>query len=162
MAENGCSLLEAMRWALSVDGRDAALLGLGWAGALRRSELVGLYSNKRGDGEGSVHLEEGQGLVVTFPTSKGSQDRVVTIEIPRSDAPLACEAVERWAKAAGLKAGVPLFCPIDKGQRLVVGRLTARSVAGIVLARCASSRPSHIDPTTDLGTLARPRSLHTG
>ena len=39
------------------------------------------------------------------------------------------------ANAAGLRAGEPLFCPIDKGQRLVAGRLTARSVARIVKAR---------------------------
>ena len=135
MADDVRSLLEAMRWKLPADCRDAALLGLGWAGALRRSELVGLDWLQRGDGDGSVHIEDGQGLVVTLATSKGSQHRAVTVEIPRSDAPLACEAVGRWAKAAGLKAGEPLFCSIDKGQRLVAGRLTARSVARIVKAR---------------------------
>ena len=135
MADDVRLLLEAMRWQLAADVRDAALLGLGWAGALRRSELVGLDWGKRSDGEGSVRLEEGRGLVISLPTSKGSQDRGVTVEIPRADAPLVCDAVERWVKAAGLKPGDPMFCPIDKGQRLTAGRLTARSVARIVKAR---------------------------
>ena len=70
MTDDVRSSLEAMRWHLRPD---AALLGLGWAGALHRSELVGLDWLQRGDGDGSVFIEEGQGLVVTLnvPGLKG-------------------------------------------------------------------------------------------
>src|SRR5262249_60562337 len=48
--------------------RDAALLALGWAAALRRSELVGLDWQKLGAGGGFVHVDE-PGIVVPFMAS---------------------------------------------------------------------------------------------
>ena len=41
-------LLRGLRLNIPADARDAALLSLGWAGALRRSELVGLDRQKMG------------------------------------------------------------------------------------------------------------------
>lgn len=129
------ALLREFRPALVADARDAAILALGWAAALRRSELVGLDWQQRGDGTGTVHVEEGHGLVVRLATSKGSQTEAVEVVIPSSDMPTACEAVTRWAQIANLQPGAPLFCPIDKGQRRQPGRLTGRSVSRIVKTR---------------------------
>lgn len=135
MAEDLRELLSSLSPKLLADARDAALLALGWAAALRRSELVGLDWEKRSAGDGSVTIEEGRGLVVSLPTSKGSQTEGVSVVIPCEDMPITCEAIERWAQIAKLAPGEPVFRPIDKGQRLQPGRLTGRSVARIVKVR---------------------------
>jgi integrase len=129
------ALLREFRPGLVADARDAAILALGWAAALRRSELVGLDWQQRGTGTGTLHVEEGRGLVVCLATSKGSQTEAVEVVIPVSDMPTACEAVAHWVLSANLQPGAPLFCPIDKGQRVRPGRLTGRSISRIVKAR---------------------------
>jgi integrase len=120
---------------LPADTRDAALVALGWACALRRSELVGLDWERVGSGTGTLRIDE-RGLVVTLNTSKGSQTEATTVVVPGPDMPAACDAVKVWAVMAGLKPGEPVFRPIDKGQQIGTERLTDRSVARIVKARC--------------------------
>ena len=135
MADDLSSLLSGLTHNLPADTRDAALLALGWSAALRRSELVGLDWLKRSTGAGSVHIEEGKGLVVRLATSKGSQTQAVEVVVPCAEMPEVCEAMDRWVKVAGLQSGDPIFRPIDKGQNIRPGRLWARSVASIVKAR---------------------------
>jgi hypothetical protein len=118
MDDDPKSLLQSLQPSLPADARDAALLAL-----------------KRGEGTGWIHIEEGKGLVITLPTSKASQAEAVTVIVPRADMPIALEAVEGWANVAKLKAGEPVFRPIDKGQRIGSSRLTDRRVALIVKAR---------------------------
>jgi integrase len=119
---------------LPADARDAALLALGWAAALRRSELVGLDWEKIETGIGTLRIDE-RGLVVTLNTSKGSQTEAATVVVPCPDMPTACAAVKLWADVAKLQPGEPVFRPIDKGQRIAAGRLTDRSVSRIIKAR---------------------------
>jgi integrase len=119
---------------LPADARDAALLALGWSAALRRSELVALDWEKVGTSTGYLRVDE-RGLVVVLAVSKGSQTEPVSVAVPRADMPAACTAVEAWAATAGLKAGEPVFRPIDKRQRVCAGRLTDRSVSRIIKAR---------------------------
>src|SRR5215471_9690625 len=69
--------------------RDAALLALRWAGALRRSELVSLDWQKLGAGGGFVCVDE-RGIVVTLMASKASQDQAESIVVPRQNMPKAC------------------------------------------------------------------------
>lgn len=135
MVDDLRELLSSFNPKLLADARDAALLALGWAAALRRSELIGLDWGKRSAGAGTVAIEEGRGLVVSLPTSKGSQTDAVSVVVPCEDMPIACEALAQWAQMAALVPGDPVFRPIDKGQRLQPGRLTGRSVARIVKAR---------------------------
>jgi integrase len=119
----------------SVSGaRDAALLSLGWAAALRRSELVGLDWQKLGTGSGFVLVDE-RGIVVTLMASKASQDQAETIVIPREHMPRACQALESWAAVANLNAGDALFRAVDQCQFISTERLTDRSVARIVKFR---------------------------
>lgn len=124
-------LLASLDPAAAIDARDAALLVLGWAAALRRSELVGLDWHELGSGSGFVQIRP-RGLVVTLPTSKGAQDEAVEIVIPCPDMPTACEALARWALVAKLQPGEPVFRWINKGGSIAMGRLTDRSVARIV------------------------------
>jgi integrase len=113
--------------------RDAALLSLGWAAALRRSELVSLDWQKLGVGGGFVRVDE-RGIVVTLMASKASQDQAETIVIPAEHMPKACQAMERWAAVAELKIGEPVFRAVDPAAwRLSsnpVSRLSSNSMAG--------------------------------
>jgi integrase len=127
-------LLRGLRLDIPADARDAALLSVGWAAALRRSELVGLDWQKLGDGFGFVTVDE-RGVVVTLAQSKSSQAEAVTVVIPSADMPTACAALEAWADVGNLKPGQPVFRPVDQRQIIGDGRLTDRSVARLLKSR---------------------------
>jgi integrase len=67
-------LIEGLDHRCASGARDAALLALGWASALRRSELVSLDWYKLGTGGGFVRVDD-RGIVVTLTASKASQAR---------------------------------------------------------------------------------------
>jgi integrase len=75
-------LIEQLRPDVPIEARDATLLSLGWAGALRRTELVGLDWHQLGAGTGFLMIDE-RGIVVTLMTSKASQDAFVESFIGR-------------------------------------------------------------------------------
>ena len=113
----GAELLAAVRAlpATLAGARDKAILLLGYAGAFRRSELVGL------DVEDLRRVP--RGLEVTIRRSKTDQEgRGRTIAIPREAAAEACpvRAVEAWLSAAQIMEG-PIFRRLDRrggGARL--------------------------------------------
>jgi site-specific recombinase XerD len=106
--------------------RDQAILLLGFAGALRRSELVAL--------DAADIAETETGLLVTIRRSKTDQEgEGVTIAIARGDVACPARALREWLDAAGIEAG-PIFRPINKAGTVAAGRLTDRSVANIVKA----------------------------
>ncbi len=81
--------------------RDRALLLIGFAGALRRSELAAIRFE---------HLEKtDRGIRLTLPQTKGEQTDAVTVPLPYGDTEL-CPvlALELWQQAAGLTEG-PVF-----------------------------------------------------
>lgn len=96
--------------------RNRALLLLGWAGALRRSELVALRVDVPRPGEAPwSHVQlTSEGLMVRLIRSKGERERPVEIGIPRGTAPETCpvRAVETWLREASLRHG-PLFRPVS-------------------------------------------------
>lgn len=135
MTDDLRALLQAlMRPQILAEVRDAALLGLGWAGALRRSELVGLDWQERGTGTGWLVVGE-RGITITLMASKASQEAAETIVVPRSDALTVCEAVEHWASAADLAKGEPFLRGITKGGQLGTKRMDDGSVSRIIKAR---------------------------
>ena len=109
--------------------RDRALLLLGFAGALRRSELAALDFED---------IEEtAEGIRVTIRRSKTDQEgRGAVIAIPRGKLACPVEALKAWFQAA-LITGGPIFRPIAKGGRMLNTRLTGRSVANIVKIHAA-------------------------
>jgi integrase len=141
MGDDLRELVRSLRKDRPADVRDAALLVLGWAGALRRSELVGLDWLELGKGAragaGYIALED-RGLVVTLATSKGSQANAEKIVIPCPDMPTACDALALWSRTAKLKRGEPVFRPIANSGNVLDGRLTDRSVSLIIKARIAA------------------------
>jgi integrase len=126
-------IVERLKPNKPIDARDDALLTVGWAGALRRCELVGLDWLSPGDGTGFVAVDE-RGIVITLMTSKASQDAAEQIVIPQGDMPAACPALEAWAALAVLHPRQRVFCPIDQHGH-PSETLTGHSVSAIVQAR---------------------------
>lgn len=106
--------------------RDRALLLMGFAGAFRRSELVGLQVSD------FAKVEEG--YVVTLRRSKTDQEAAGRlIGIPYGTSPDTCpvRSLDRWLKAAGISEG-PVFRSVKKGGKVTPEGLGDRSVALIV------------------------------
>ena len=116
--------------------RDRALLLLGFAGALRRSELVALDV---------VDLEETtEGLLVRIRCSKTDQEGVGDfVSIPHGSRLRPVAAIKAWLEAADITKG-PIFRPIKKGGLPLDQRLTDRSVAEIIKRRMEAAG---FDPT---------------
>jgi site-specific recombinase XerD len=101
--------------------RDRALLSLGFAAALRRSELVAL--------EVGDLVEVQDGFRLTVRKSKTDQEgEGAEIAIPRGYRLRPVEAVQAWIAAAGISEG-PLLRPVLKGGRIQPEPLTAFSAA---------------------------------
>jgi integrase len=106
--------------------RDRALLLLGFAGAFRRSELVGL------DVKDLAFTREG--LTITLHRSKtdqGGTGRKVGVPFGANPETCPVRLVQAWIEHAGLADG-PLFRPIDRHGRLGAGRLSGVDVARVV------------------------------
>jgi integrase len=104
--------------------RDRALLLLGFAGALRRSELVALNVED---------LEEtAEGSLVRIRRSKTDQEGSGDfVSIPHGSRLRPVAGVKAWLQAAGIIQG-PIFRSIKKGGSVTLERLSDRSVAQIV------------------------------
>jgi len=105
--------------------RDRALLLVGFAGALRRSELIALDVED---------IEEGpEGIFVRIRRSKTDQEGAGDfVSIPYGSRLRPVRALKDWLEAARITEGA-LFRPIRKGGKAVeVKRLSDRSVANIV------------------------------
>jgi site-specific recombinase XerD len=123
-----------------LDRRDRALILLGFAAALRRSELVALSV-------ADVRIEE-EGLVLTLRRSKTNQEgRHETIAVAYGSDAGTCpvRALGAWLAAAGLVDG-PLFIGLTPQGGLREAALGDQMVAHIVKRRCkaAGIDPEHV------------------
>jgi site-specific recombinase XerD len=111
--------------------RDRALLLIGFAGALRRSELVALRVSD---------LERTpEGVLIHIARSKTDQQGAGhTVAVPYGSKLKPVQALDAWLDAAGITEG-PLFRSIDKGNRVSPYALTAQSVALIVKDRAEAA-----------------------
>jgi site-specific recombinase XerC len=91
-----------------IDHRDAAMLGTLYMCALRRSELVEIDYETRGDGLAVLRMTD-DGLELELLRSKASQEAPVRIAVDRHHNPRAFAALERWIDHAKIAAGTPLF-----------------------------------------------------
>ena len=106
--------------------RDRALLLLGFAGALRRSELVGL------DVEDLDFQDEGLALTLRrSKTDQTGQGRLVGV--PYGSHPGTCpvRAARAWLEESGIVEG-PVFLPVNRHGHLGEARLSSRAVADVV------------------------------
>ncbi|MDE2099705.1 MAG: tyrosine-type recombinase/integrase [Patescibacteria group bacterium] len=112
--------------------RDRALLLVGFAGALRRSELVGLDVIDVAIGD--------QGATITLRRSKTDQEgQGRLVGIPYGSHPSTCpvRALQAWLEAAQITAG-PVFRSVNRHGQIQPGRLGDRAVA-LVVQRAASA-----------------------
>lgn len=129
-------VIEALRRCLAELGedlrgrRDRALLLVGFAGALRRSELVGLDVDD---------LEQRtEGIVLHLRRSKTDQEgrgRVVGIPNGEREATSPTLALNAWLLTAGVQHG-PVFRGISSAGIVRRSRLTDRQVARVVKRSC--------------------------
>ena len=113
--------------------RDRALLLLGYAGALRRSELVAI------DRE---HLTfSAEGLRLLLPRSKGAQEgQGATLGIARGTRPETCpvRALEAWLQLSDCRFG-PVFRKVDRWGTVETRALTPEAVGHILNKRAAAA-----------------------
>jgi len=105
-----------------IDVRDRALLLVGFAGALRRSELVGL--------DVSDVAFEGEGLVLRLRRSKTNQEgELEEVAVLYGSDPRTCpvRALQTWLATSAIVDGA-LFRAVDRAGRVGRGQLTARIV----------------------------------
>jgi len=128
--------------------RDYALLLVGWAGALRRSELAALTW-------GQVTKDD-QGIYLDLRGAKtDSGDEGQTVAIPFAETAGLCpvRTLDRW-QAACIKLGLdlktpegrntPVFCRVSTGNRALLGRgLTGQGVGDIVRRRAVQAGFEH-------------------
>lgn len=98
--------------------RDAALLGLGYAGGLRRAEICNLDVFHYSPDTGRLEIRGG----------KGNKDRIVFIRNGAAD------AIAAWFAFRGDKPG-PLICPVSKSGKIEIRRLTGDTVYRVALKR---------------------------
>ena len=114
------------------DLRDRALLLIGFAGGLRRSELAAINL---------IDVERvREGIILTIRPSKTDQDGVgrrIGVPFGRT---IHCpvRALENGLTAARIEDG-PVFRPVDRHGRVSVGRLSGEAVPLIVRDRMAAT-----------------------
>lgn len=106
--------------------RDRALLLLGFAGAFRRSELVGL------DAEHVTQRDEGLSVLIAHSkTDQEGAGQVVAIPAVPGSPYCPVRAVLDWLTVAAIQRG-PVFRRLHRGDTVGKSRLSAQSVALIV------------------------------
>lgn len=112
--------------------RDRALLTLGYAAALRRSELVGLDI-------GDIDFSE-DGIVLSLCRSKTDPlARGRRITLPRLSRTRSCpvRATRAWLEASGIEEGA-VFRPVDRHGNARASRLSVEAVSIVVKQRVAA------------------------
>lgn len=120
------SMADCMELGTARGLRDRAILLFGFAGAFRRSELVGLNVEDIG--------RQDEGMTVTIRKSKTDQEAEGhTIAVPSSPESEYCpvQAVEDWLTVAEIHSG-PIFRRLFRGDRIGPARLSSQSVALLV------------------------------
>lgn len=113
--------------------RDAAILAVLYGCGLRRSELVDLDVSDYDPQTGAFRIRSGKGNKARMSySSQGSR-----------------AAVDAWLAARGtasLRSEGPLFCPINKGSKLAMRRMTDQAVRKILRKRARESGVADFSP----------------
>lgn len=131
LPEDLITMLEVLERGTLRGLRDRAMLLIGFAGGLRRSEIVGLDCGREQtqDGRGWIEVLD-KGIVVTLRGKTGWRE----VEIGRGSADTTCPvvALQTWLKLARIGHG-PLFRRVTAhGKDVGADRLNDREVARLV------------------------------
>jgi integrase len=109
--------------------RDAALVALLYGAGLRRAEAVALDLR-------DYELTSG---MLTVRAGKGRKDRLTYLT------PGAAEALRDWLALRGDAPG-PLLCPVNKGGRIILRRMTAQAAMAALAKRAKQAGVAHLSP----------------
>ena len=130
LAEDILAMIATLSFGLR-DMRDRAILLIGYAGGLRRSEIVSLDINRDDTDEGNGWIEiKDAGLILTLRGKTGWRE----VEIGRgsSDATCPVHALEQWLHYSKIDFG-PLFQRVTRDDRKATGdRLSDNHVARLI------------------------------
>jgi integrase len=120
--------------------RDRALLVIGFAGALRCTELVGLdFGGKRAGGMGCIDIGP-EAARIDLSISKNDQEgRGISKVLPRGGNPCPVQTLERWLAVSDISSG-PVFRPISRWDTIGSNRLRPQTVGEIVKRSVALTR----------------------
>jgi len=126
--------------------RDRALILVGFAGAMRRSELVAL------DVEHVTWTKGGMKLLIER-SKTDAEGEGAEIDVPLGQSPETCPvtALQQWLTMATISAG-PIFRKVIRGGSAEAGRLVSDAARQILLKRAGKAGLK--------GTLAEPVSPH--
>ncbi|MGR3677433.1 MAG: tyrosine-type recombinase/integrase [Paracoccaceae bacterium] len=141
--------------------RDRAILLLGYAGGLRRSEIVSLDVGKDDtiDGGGWIEIFE-DGAVLTLNAKTGWRE----VEIGRGSSEQTCpvHALEQWLQFAKIDFG-PVFVRTSRdGKRALEARLSDKHIARLIKATVLKSGIRAELPENDRLALYSGHSLRAG
>ena len=130
LAEDILDMIATLSFGLR-DQRDRAILLIGYAGGLRRSEIVSLDFGRDDteDGTGWIKIAD-QGLILTFHSKTGWRE----VEIGRGSSDQTCpvHALEQYLHYAKIDFG-PLFQRVSRDDRKATGdRLSDKHVARLI------------------------------
>jgi integrase len=130
--------------------RDRALLLIGYAGALRRSELVALDVERLTWSTDGVKL-----LLEKSKTDKDGEGAEITIVCGRNEDTCPVRALRQWLKAAAITSG-SVFRKVNKGGRVETRRLSEDAVRQVLLRRAdqAGVKGSLVEPVSPHGLRA--------
>lgn len=112
--------------------RDKALLLVGFACALRRSELVALHVN-------DVSLADGRSTLVVRRSKSDQFGRGRQLALPRLDGPLCpVAALKGWLTAARIESG-PVFRAINRWKQVGTAALSSATVRDVVRLRAKNA-----------------------
>ena len=130
LAEDILNMIDTLGYRLR-DMRDRAILLIGYAGGLRRSEIVSLDFGRDDTDEGNGWIEiTDAGLILTFRSKTGWRE----VEIGRGSSDQSCpvHALEQWLHYSKIDFG-PLFQRVSRDDRKATGdRLSDKHVARLI------------------------------
>jgi integrase len=141
--------------------RDRAILLLGFAGGLRRSEITGLDVDRQQteDGAGWVEFLD-KGLLLTLRGKTGWRE----VEVGRGSSDLTCPvvALQTWLKFARIDHGPIFRRVIDRGRHVGADRLNDRHIARLVKSAALAAGVRGDLPEGERGEKFAGHSLRAG
>ena len=115
--------------ATAAGARDAALLGVAFTAGVRLSELVDLELSDYDPETGELHVRHGKGRVERLSYVQNGAQR----------------AVDAWLAVRGIEPGA-LFCPVNKGGRVTVRRMSGQAVYATLAKRAGRASVAAFSP----------------
>lgn len=146
----------------ALSARDNAMLFLLYAGALRRSEVLGLDYEEPSVGATGVLRMSLEGLEIELLRSKSSQAESVKVLVARKDNPRGFAALEYWLREAKIEKGTPVVRRIAPAGVVTQSRISGEGIAAAVKAAVRRYHMAHGADRETAERLAAAFSGHSG